>query len=378
MDINNNRGVRREIDNSFWSDIIFGDNRIFVFILMAGRLACHFCRDRPWNSAGSLKVSVYKAAGCCGYVTSAATASRLPSLIAALRTRVCLGTQRMRWNSAPRVLRGPWLAVSGASLLAGVFLTSALRHPPLPRLPEARCQALESTEDEDKPPASLGLLLQLRVLGRLVFLTALFLPAAILSGLALFLDSRLLYELAWKYTLGAVQVAGPAFIKLAQWASTRRDLFSDECCSILSRLLTSCDPHDWNQTAKILEQNLGPDWENTFLFPDHKPIGSGCVAQVYKGYLNLDSPVIAGNPEVADVVKMKPTSTVLGKRCISMAIKVLHPGVIGAMEMDILLMRFMASWADFLYPNFHWICLIECVEEFSKSMHKQVTMAKVW
>ncbi|KAL5460579.1 hypothetical protein EMCRGX_G034033 [Ephydatia muelleri] len=309
----------------------------------------------------------------------------MPSLLAAFRQAACsYGTQSPNrtstWvailNYAPRLLRGPWLTVSGVSLLAGAFLTSRLRPSFLPSLPEDRYQVLESTEEEYKLPPSLplGLLQQLRVFGRLLFLTALFFPAGVIAALATFLDNHFLYDLAWKYTLGAVQVAGPAFIKLAQWASTRRDLFSAECCSVLSKLLTSCDPHEWSETAKILERNLGHDWTETFVFTDHEPIGSGCVAQVYKGYLNLDSLVIARNPEVATIAKMKPTYVVLGKRCVPVAIKVLHPGMVGAMERDICLMRSVASWADYLYPNFHWICLIECVDEFSKSMQKQLDM----
>ena len=347
---------------------------------MAARLVCHLCRG---SGAPLLRAHVYRT-GCSGYITCSSAVTRLPSLLAIFRKAACnYGTQsvnrdllRIRWvvilNSAPRLLRRPWLTVSGVSLLTGAFLTSRLRPTHPPSFPEDRYQVLESTEEENKLPTSLGLLLQLRIFGRLLFLTTLFFPACVIAALATFLDSHFLYDLAWKYTFGAVQVAGPAFIKLAQWASTRRDLFSADFCSVLSKLLTSCDPHEWSETAKILDRNLGPDWTDTFVFPDHEPIGSGCVAQVYKGYLNLDSPVIARNPEVASIAKTKPACVVLGKRCVPVAIKVLHPGMVGAMERDIRLMRFVASWADYLYPNFHWICLIECVDEFSKSMQMQV------
>lgn len=354
---------------------------------MAARLVCLLCRA---GGIPLLRAHVYRT-GCCGRV-AASSVTRLPSLLAGFRATACHGSRsagqgltERRWvailNSVPRFLRSPWLTVSGVSLLAGAFFTSRLRSAPLSTPPEdyipseGRPYVSETMVEVNEHAPLFGLLLQLRVLGRLIFLTVLFCPAGVIAALAMFLDSHFLYELAWRYTLGAVQVAGPAFIKLAQWASTRRDLFSAECCSVLSKLLTSCDPHDWNETAKILENNLGPNWTDTFLFLDHNPIGSGCVAQVYKCYLALDSPEVAGDPEVASIAKTKPTVMVEGKRCIPMAIKVLHPGIIKAMERDILLMRSVASWADYLYPNFHWICLIECVDEFSKSMQKQLDMS---
>ena len=51
----------------------------------------------------------------------------------------------------------------------------------------------------------------------------------------------------------------------------------------------------------------------------------------------------------------------------------LHPGVVGAMDADIRLMRYVASWVDYLYPDVHWIALKECVDEFSFVMQQQVS-----
>ena len=58
------------------------------------------------------------------------------------------------------------------------------------------------------------------------------------------------------------------------------------------------------------------------------------------------------------------------------AIKVLHPGTVQAMERDMLLMRYAAYWMDWLNPDFHWVALKECFSEFSIVMRKQVTA--VW
>jgi predicted unusual protein kinase regulating ubiquinone biosynthesis (AarF/ABC1/UbiB family) len=46
--------------------------------------------------------------------------------------------------------------------------------------------------------------------------------AVLLTAPALYLNQK---EFLWSYYLNSIQYLGPTFIKLAQWASTRPDLF---------------------------------------------------------------------------------------------------------------------------------------------------------
>ena len=56
--------------------------------------------------------------------------------------------------------------------------------------------------------------------------------------------------------------------------------------------------------------------------------------------------------------------------------KVLHPGVQGSISRDLNVMKYIASLMDRVYPNFYWISLKECVEDFSTVMEKQVKINK--
>ncbi|XP_064636450.1 uncharacterized aarF domain-containing protein kinase 2-like [Lineus longissimus] len=90
----------------------------------------------------------------------------------------------------------------------------------------------------------------------------------------------------WNLLVLAIQSIGPTFVKLGQWASTRRDLFSDNFCNKLSKLHRRTKPHSWYFTKKKLEKGFGKRWKEILKFDDkHHPIGSGCVAQVYKAYM---------------------------------------------------------------------------------------------
>jgi hypothetical protein len=85
----------------------------------------------------------------------------------------------------------------------------------------------------------------------------------------------------WNMLVLAIQSIGPTFVKLGQWASTRRDLFSAEFCNKLSKLHRKIKPHSWYFTKKKLEKGFGKRWKEILKFDDkHHPIGSGCVAQV--------------------------------------------------------------------------------------------------
>lgn len=86
----------------------------------------------------------------------------------------------------------------------------------------------------------------------------------------------------YKLLVLSLEMSGPIFIKLGQWASTRRDIFSKELCSYLSVLQTKNSPHSWFYTVTTLERAFGPDWHQ-FIKLDNtvEPIGCGACGQVF-------------------------------------------------------------------------------------------------
>jgi len=182
-----------------------------------------------------------------------------------------------------------------------------------------------------------------------------------------------------------LQTAGPAFIKLGQWASTRRDLFTEDFCRALSELHVHCRTHSWRETVEQLEASLGQNWSSWLEITDHTPIGSGSVAQVYKGVLHVkggaavDMDDGARNDEggraafVGGVTSVEEGGGNSTKE-ISVAVKVLHPNVGERIKRDIFLMKYVASWVQAVYPDVHWVALTECVDEFSSMMEKQVNI----
>ncbi|XP_071547755.1 uncharacterized aarF domain-containing protein kinase 2-like isoform X2 [Panulirus ornatus] len=98
-------------------------------------------------------------------------------------------------------------------------------------------------------------------------------------------------DIWWILMLKAIEFSGPILIKLGQWASTRRDIFPDACCSQFSRLQRRIKPHSWPYTLYQLRKAFGPNWKKIFIKFDNdgNPIGSGCVAQVYKVWMSTEA-----------------------------------------------------------------------------------------
>ena len=203
---------------------------------------------------------------------------------------------------------------------------------------------------------------------RLMYLCLLSSPALLLHTLFYLTGSSYIEKLEVRYILFVLQMAGPAFIKLGQWASTRRDLFSENFCTTLSCLHTRCDPHSWSGTTKLLAESFGRDWEKHLKIVNRNPIGSGCVAQVYQGHLRNTQE----DAESAKYGNQLSSMSDSSKGCVPIAVKVIHPGVVEAMDLDIRLMKYVASWVDYVFPDMHWIALKECVNEFAIIMRKQV------
>lgn len=126
----------------------------------------------------------------------------------------------------------------------------------------------------------------LRLTLRALVLLLKFGPLLLLSPLALLSSrwaGRWLDALLW-----VTETSGPTFIKLGQWASTRRDIFSPEFCDRFSRLHVKVRPHSWSHTKQCLQRAFGEGWRRVLVFDSKEPVGSGCMAQVYRGWVKAD------------------------------------------------------------------------------------------
>ena len=297
----------------------------------------------------------------------------------------------------------PWKVgvLLGFGVMGGVSLT-AIKYFKWDRTSNCQSQvAFDPTSSvmaAEKTVHQFGVIQRLHLAARFMYLCVIFTPAATLYLLSQLFGSDALANISWNWIVSALQSAGPAFIKLGQWASTRRDLFPDDFCATLSALHLSCHPHPWAETQRLMEANFGPNWQDTLDIKDRTPIGCGCVAQVYRGrlYRHGDEPVepASGNVSIASGDRMirameggemvggemaDVTATAKGEdittddaRGQPVAVKVLHPNIEERMEQDIFLMKYIASWIDLVYPAVYWVALTECVDEFSIIMEKQV------
>ena len=146
----------------------------------------------------------------------------------------------------------------------------------------------------NKTDISNSVLQNVSIVIRLSYLVILFSPVLLLHLLSYGIYSTSLSNWKWRYVRFALQKAGPAFVKLGQWVSTRRDIFPSCVCETLCSLQTNCYTHSWNHTEDVLQVEIGQNWKDYFEGIDCDPIGSGCVAQVYKWMLSDEGMLKAG------------------------------------------------------------------------------------
>ncbi|OAR02031.1 hypothetical protein LLEC1_01622 [Akanthomyces lecanii] len=185
------------------------------------------------------------------------------------------------------------------------------------------------------------------------------------------------------FLVKAMELAGPAFIKLGQWAASRSDIFPNELCDTMSKLHSNAPAHSMRVTRATLEAAFGGrPFEEIFDEFDEKPLGVGAIAQVYKAKLkpDLTSPAdsdIVTNKHMADNVKHHMKTVLLSSpsRVPStyVAIKVLHPHVERTVRRDLRIMGFFASMLNAI-PTIEWLSLPGEVEQFGEMMKLQLDL----
>jgi len=187
---------------------------------------------------------------------------------------------------------------------------------------------------------------------RIFSLGALAAPFVVLYPLSLV--SNTVQQWSWDYALWGIEKAGPTLIKLTQWATTRQDLFSPEFCLHFGKLRDETVGHSFAETQKILEEELGVDHAR-LLDMETKPIGSGCIAQVYRGTLREATAKFPKGTEIA--------------------LKIQHPDIWDKVCADFYILAKIAAWLEALPKlNLKYLSLADTVRQFRDIMLPQLDL----
>jgi len=247
--------------------------------------------------------------------------------------------------------------------LAAALAESRSRSRSLSTRLVARCdEALKASAQNNhvylRGKGLLGSLRRLFLSAKRIFtLTCLFLPSMVLTPVVMAVGGGgRMADLNWEYNLWGIEYAGPTFIKLCQWASTRADLFPAVFCDRLSRLQDATRGHSWRETEGTLIDSFGKNWREEIHIDENKsPIGSGCVAQVYKGNLKKATGLLPAGQEVA--------------------IKIIHPHVREKVEIDFYLMDKFAKFVEAIPGlNAEFLSIKDSVEQFRLIMYPQLDL----
>jgi len=239
---------------------------------------------------------------------------------------------------------------------------------------EQRRQILESISTLGKTKVERVIHAGQRILNLCVLAAplAILVPAAYLAG-----PESKSSNYAWNYAIWSIEKAGPTFTKLCQWATTRNDLFPVKFVSKFSKLQDNTIGHTWKDTEKILQESFGADYDSILEFENiphirkaiaakkgahhysesekFVPIGSGCIAQVYKAKLKKGTQLFPVGTEVA--------------------VKVAHPNIVHKVCVDFYILNKLTSLLESIpYINLDYLSLKDSTTQFLDIMIPQMDL----
>jgi len=147
----------------------------------------------------------------------------------------------------------------------------------------------------------------------------------------------------------ALERLGPIFVKFGQVMSTRRDLLAPDIADELARLQDRVPPFDSAIAIAIIEKAFGRPLAQIFATFEHTPVASASIAQVHFATL----------PSGREV-----------------AVKVLRPNMLPAIEKDLALMHMMAGWVESASADGKRLKPREVVGEFDKYLHDELDLLR--
>ena len=151
----------------------------------------------------------------------------------------------------------------------------------------------------------------------------------------------------------ALERLGPIFVKFGQVLSTRRDLLPLDIADELARLQDRVPPFPSEVAVATIERALRKPLNEIFVSFEHEPVASASIAQVHFAVLRDRQ-----------------------GRDRKVAVKVLRPGMLMAIEKDLQLMRMMAGWVDSLSSEGKRLRPREVVAEFDKHLHDELDLVR--
>uniref|UniRef100_F1L0G0 AarF domain-containing protein kinase 2 n=1 Tax=Ascaris suum TaxID=6253 RepID=F1L0G0_ASCSU len=205
----------------------------------------------------------------------------------------------------------------------------------------------------------------LKLTVRITTLSVRFAPLGLTCPLVLCSDR--IRRLWWSFALWTIQKSGPTLVKLGQWASTRRDIFSKDFCDKMAVLHTKTTHRSWGRASRSALDALFPgiDWSSFIVAIQSDPIGSGCIAQVYKAKVDLDKFYAATGIKFAHPE---------GKKILDVAIKVAERGVRESIEIDLSILRCCTRLAEMIAPSLLFVNPISCLDQFETVLKRQVDL----
>ncbi len=147
----------------------------------------------------------------------------------------------------------------------------------------------------------------------------------------------------------ALERLGPIFVKFGQVMSTRRDLLAPDIADELARLQDRVPPFDSAIAIAIIEKAFGRPLAQIFATFEYTPVASASIAQVHFATL----------PSGREV-----------------AVKVLRPNMLPAIEKDLALMHMMAGWIESASADGKRLKPREVVGEFDKYLHDELDLLR--
>lgn len=142
-----------------------------------------------------------------------------------------------------------------------------------------------------------------------------------------------------------LQELGTTFIKLGQLLSTRPDIVGEKIAGELENLQDDNPAITYEQVKAIVERELGGNIDELFEDFHHEHLATASIGQVHEAKL------------------------ITGER---VAVKIQKAGITDKIDLDLKIMKYIANSADKLNSDLRKINLPGIMDEFDRSIHKEI------